>query len=129
MNIGDFFEEELKFDYYEMLTFLETVKDINPIHRLTEEELKVQANLDTLTVQGMYAVCMFSGLLSKNFPNCVNVSRKATFIRPIYLADTFKISLKVRVIREEEGLIVLKGYIKNSAGKPCVDCVTEIKYK
>lgn len=127
MKIGDCFEEKLVFDYNEMITFLDTVKDINPIHRLSEEELTDPSKRAKLTVQGMYAVCMFSGLLSRNFPDSINVKRSATFVRPILLEDTYTISLKVREIRAEENIGVLKGYIKNSRGKVCIDCTTEIR--
>lgn len=127
MEVGDQFEETLVFDYNDMISFLDTVKDINPIHRLTPEELQNPAKRAALTVQGMYAVCMFSGLLSRNFPDSINVKRSATFVRPVLLEDKYTISLKVREIRPEENIGVLKGYIKNSKGKVCIDCITEIR--
>lgn len=127
MKIGDQFEETLVFDYNDMITFLGTVRDVNSIHRLTPEELQIPAKRAALTVQGMYAVCMFSGLLSRNFPDSINVKRSATFVRPILLEDTYTISLKVREIRHEENIGVLKGFIKNSKGKVCIDCTTEIR--
>lgn len=127
MEVGDYFEELLRFDYREMITFLDTVKDINPIHRLSDEDLIDPDKRATLTVQGMYAVCMFSGLLSHKFPDSINVSRSATFVRPILLEDNYTISLKVREIKEDENIGVLKGYIKNSKGKVCIDCTTEIR--
>lgn len=127
MKVGDSFEEPLVFNYDEMISFLDTVKDVNPIHRLTKEELNDPAKRASLTVQGMYAVCMFSGLLSRNFPDSINVSRSATFVRPVLLEDTYTISLKIREIRSDENIGVLKGYIKNSKGKVCIDCVTEIR--
>lgn len=127
MKVGDYFEKQLVFDYDEMITFLDVVKDINPIHRLTQEELNNPEKRAKLTVQGMYAVCMFSGLLSLYFPDSINVSRSATFVRPMLLEDTYTIGLKVRKIRPEDKIGELKGYIKNSKGKTCVDCVTEIR--
>ena len=127
IEVGDFFAEELIFDYQEMIAFLDIVKDINPIHRLKENELRDLSRSDTLTVQGMYGVCMFSGLLSRNFPNSINVSRNVLFVRPMYLSDRFSISLKIKEIRRDDNIGVLKGYIKNSKGKICVDCTTEIR--
>lgn len=127
MKIGECFEEKLVFDYNDMISFLDIVKDINPIHRLSEDELSDPSKRATLTVQGMYAVCMFSGLLSRNFPDSINVKRSATFVRPILLEDTYTISLKVREIHPEDNIGVLKGYIKNSKGKVCIDCTTEIR--
>lgn len=127
MKIGDYFEETLTFDYQEMITFLDIVKDVNPIHRLTPEELKDPEKRASLTVQGMYAVCMFSGMLSRIFPDSLNVSREATFVRPILLEDTYIMSLKVREIIPEENIGVLKGYLRNSKGKICIDCNTSIR--
>lgn len=127
MKIGDYFEETLTFNYQEMITFLDIVKDVNPIHRLTPEELQDPERLATLTVQGMYAVCMFSGMLSRIFPDSLNVSREATFVRPILLKDSYIMSLKVRDIISDEKIGVLKGYIRNSKGKICVDCNTIIR--
>lgn len=127
ISVGDYFEEDLIFDYDKMIAFLDIVKDINPIHRLNNDELNDQSKLDTLTVQGMYGVCMFSGLLSSNFPDSINVSRHAIFVRPMYLSDHFKITLKVKEIKTEDSIAVLKGYIRNSRGKTCVDCTTEIR--
>ena len=127
MKVGDYFEEPLVFNYQEMLVFLDTVKDCNPIHRLTPEDLENPEKRSKLTIQGMYAVCMFSGLLSRNFPDSINVSRSATFVRPVLLEDTYTIGLKVREIRPKDNIGVLKGYIKNSRGKTCIDCVTEIR--
>lgn len=127
MKVGDYFEESLQFDYQEMIIFLDTVKDINPIHRLSDEDLKDPSKRASLTVQGMYAVCMFSGLLSRNFPDSINVSRSATFVRPILLEDKYTISLKVREIKQDENIGVLKGSIRNSKGKVCIDCTTEIR--
>lgn len=127
MKVGDYFEEPLNFDYQEMITFLDIVKDVNPIHRLTPEELQDPEKRATLTVQGMYAVCMFSGMLSRIFPDSLNVSREATFVRPILLEDTYTMSLKVREIIPEENIGVLKGYLRNSKGKICIDCNTRIR--
>lgn len=127
MKVGDYFEEPLTFDYQEMITFLDIVKDVNPIHRLTPEELQSPEKRATLTVQGMYAVCMFSGMLSRIFPDSLNVSREATFVRPILLEDTYTMSLKVREIIPEENIGILKGYIRNSKGKICIDCNTKIR--
>lgn len=127
MKIGDYFEEPLTFNYQEMITFLDIVKDVNPIHRLTPEELQNPVLRASLTVQGMYAVCMFSGMLSRLFPDSLNVSREATFIRPILLEDAYTMSLKVRDIIPEEKIGVLKGYIRNSKGKICIDCNTKIR--
>lgn len=127
MKTGDYFEEPLTFDYQEMITFLDIVKDVNPIHRLTPEELKDPEKRAALTVQGMYAVCMFSGMLSRIFPDSLNVSREATFVRPILLEDTYTMCLKVREIIPEENIVVLKGYLRNSKGKICIDCNTRIR--
>ena len=127
MKVGEYFEEPLKFDYQEMITFLNIVKDINPIHRLNDDELQDPQKRAKLTVQGMFAVCMFSNLLSHNFHNSINVSREAIFIRPIFLGDTYTISLSVRKIIESENIGILKGYIKNSKGKICIDCNTKIR--
>ena len=127
MKVGDYFEEPLKFDYQEMITFLDIVKDVNPIHRLTPEELQDPERRATLTVQGMYAVCMFSGMLSRIFPDSLNVSREATFVRPVLLEDTYTMSLKGREIIPEENVGVLKGYIRNAKGKICIDCNTRIR--
>lgn len=127
MKVGDYFEEPLTFDYQEMVTYLDIVKDINPTHRLTPEELQDPVKKASLTVQGMYAVCMFSGMLSRLFPNSLNVSREAIFVRPILLGDTYTISLKVRDVIPEENIWVLKGYIRNSKGKVCVDCNTKMR--
>lgn len=127
MKIGDYFEETLKFDYQEMITFLDIVKDINPTHRLTPEELQDPQKRASLTIQGMFAVSMFSGMLSRIFPGSLNVSREATFVRPVLLEDTYTISLKVRDIIPEENIGVLKGYIRNSKGKVCIDCNTRMR--
>jgi acyl dehydratase len=127
MKVGDYFEEKLKFNYDEMISFLDSVKDDNPAHRLTEEEKKNPDKYNKLTVQGMYAVGMFSGILNRNFPNSINVYRDATFVRPILLGDTYTMSLQIREILQDECIGVIKGYIKNSKGKVCIDCNTKMR--
>lgn len=127
MKIGDYFEEPLTFDYQEMITYLDIVNDINPTHRLTPEELQNPEKRASLTVQGMFAACMFSRMLSRIFPDSLNVYREATFVRPILLGDTYTISLKVRDIIPDENIWVLKGYIRNSKGKICIDCNTKMR--
>lgn len=127
MKVGDYFEETLRFNYDEMISFLDSVKDDNPAHRLTEEERKDPEIYNKLTVQGMYAVGMFSGILNRNFPNSINVYRDATFVRPILLGDTYTISLQIREILQDECIGVIKGYIRNSKGKVCIDCNTKMR--
>lgn len=127
LKVGDVFEEKLSFNYEDMITFLDIVKDVNPVHRYSKEELVEKNDKRKLTVQGMFAVCMFSGMLSRNFPDSINVSRTATFVRPIWLDNEYKMILKIRHIDRDEKIGVLKCLIKNAEGKVCVDCTTEIK--
>lgn len=123
---GDHFEEKISFNYQDMVTFLDIVKDINPVHRYIPQEVK-EGTKRKLTVQGMFAVCMFSGILSRFFPDSVNVSRTATFVRPLWLDEEYTLSLKIRSIDREQRIGTLKGAIKNSKGKVCIDCTTDIK--
>ena len=127
MEVGDSFVEPLKFNYQEMEAFLDIVKDNNPFHRLAKEEVNDSEKRSKILVQGMFAVCMFSGFTSRHFPESINVSREATFVRPLFLDGDFTMSMKIREIFREDGIAVIKGYIKNSKGKVCIDLNTKMK--
>lgn len=127
MEIGDSFIEPLKFDYHEMETFLDIVKDYNPFHRLASEDINDPQKRSKIIVQGMFAVCMFSGFTSRHFPGCINVSREATFVRPLFLDEEYTMSMKIKNISREDGIADIKGYIKNSKGKVCIDLNTKMK--
>ena len=127
MEIGDSFIEPLKFDYHEMETFLDIVKDYNPFHRLASEDINDPQKRSKIIVQGMFAVCMFSGFTSRHFPECINVSREATFVRPLFLDEEYTMSMKIKNISREDGIADIKGYIKNSKGKVCIDLNTKMK--
>ena len=127
MEIGDSFEEQLKFDYNEMEAFLDIVKDYNPFHRLAKEDINDPQKRAEVRIQGMFAVCMFSGFTSRHFPESVNFSREATFVRPLFLDEEYSMSMKVKNISREDGIADIKGYIKNSKGRVCIDLNTTLK--
>lgn len=127
MEIGDSFVEPLKFDYQEMEAFLDIVKDYNPFHRLAKEDVNNPQKRAEVRIQGMFAVCMFSGFTSRHFPESINVSREATFVRPLFLDEEYTMSMKIKNISREDGLADIKGYIKNSKGKVCIDLNTKMK--
>ena len=127
MEVGDSFVEPLKFNYQEMEAFLDIVKDYNPLHRLAKEDVNDPEKRSKILVQGMFAVGMFSGFTSRHFPASINVSREATFVRPLFLDDDFTISMKIRNISREDSVAEIKGYIKNSKGKVCIDLNTKMK--
>jgi len=127
MEVGDSFVEPLKFNYHEMEVFLDIVKDYNPFHRLAKEEVNNPEKRSKILVQGMFAVCMFSGFTSRHFPESINVSREATFVRPLFLDEEYTMSMKIKNISREDGIADIKGYIKNSKGKVCINLNTKMK--
>lgn len=127
MEIGDSFVEPLKFDYQEMEAFLDIVKDHNPFHRLAKEDLDNSQKRAEVRIQGMFAVCLFSGFTSRHFPESINVSRKVTFVRPLFLDEEYTMLMKIRKIFREDKIAEIKGYIKNSKGKVCIDLITIMK--
>lgn len=127
MGIGDSFVEPLKFNYQEMETFLDIIKDHNPFHRLAKEDVNDPEKREKVIVQGMFAVCMFSGFTSRHFPESINVSREATFVRPLLIDDDYTMLMKIKNISMEDSVAEIKGYIKNSKGQVCIDLSTKLK--
>lgn len=129
MEVGDSFIEPLKFNYQEMETFLDIIKDYNPFHRLSKDEVNDPEKRSNIFVQGMFAVCMFSGFTSRHFPSSINVSREAIFVRPLFLDDDYTMSMKIKTISRDDCVAEIKGYIKNSEGKVCINLSTKMKNK
>lgn len=129
MEVGDSFVEPLRFNYQEMETFLDIIKDYNPFHRLAKDEVNNPEKRSMILVQGMFAVCMFSGFTSRHFPLSINVSREATFVRPLFLDDDYTMSMKIKTISRVDYVAEIKGYIKNSDGKVCISLNTKMKNK
>ena len=69
------------------MIFCDIIGDLNELHRKHGDA--------RVLINGMYSVCLVGGILSKLYPESINIQRSAKFIRPIYLDESYKIVVKL----------------------------------
>jgi 3-hydroxybutyryl-CoA dehydratase len=127
LQVGDKYSEEITISQHQVNLFIEMTGDKNPIHVSDEEAQK--AGFKKKVVHGMLAGTMFGGVLGIKFPGegSIVLDRKFTFVRPVYVDDTYTMLLKVADVNAEEHVGTMKCRLKDSQGKVCVECETRIK--
>ena len=127
LEVGNKYAEEIAFTQKQVDLFIEMTGDRNPIH-VSDEQAQL-AGFKKKVVHGMLAGIMFGGVLGTKFPGegSVVLDRKFTFVRPVYVDDTYTMLFKVTDIDMETHVGTLKCRMKDSMGKVCVECETRIK--
>jgi acyl dehydratase len=107
--------------------FIEMTGDNNPVH--TNAEAAQAAGYPSPIVHGMLAGSMFGRVLGMKFPGegSVIMERNFTFIRPVFVGQTYTMSFKVADVDSENHVGLLKIKLKSLDGKVCIDCTTRIR--
>lgn len=119
VRIGETYETDLLVDYEKQVAFCDIIGDLNELHREHGDE--------RVLVNGMYSVCLIGGILSKLYPECINVQRSAKFIRPIYLNEPYKVVVKLCDIIKDMNIGVVKAQVKDTKNRTCITVDTQIK--
>ena len=78
-----------------MLNFIKISGDSNPIH-LNEEYVK-NTRYKKRIVYGMMSTSLFSSIFGTRLPGvgCVYVSQNICFLKPVYISDVVRVTVKV----------------------------------
>ena len=120
MKAGDVYSEAIVFRQEDVQVFAEITGDTNPIH--INEEYAASSAYGRTLVHGMYAASCFSRVLGTKFPGegTVTISRTFTFVRPVFVGETYTMTFKVLEIDPTEGQVSIKCVLKNAAGRICI---------
>ena len=119
LQIGETYEADLLINYDKQVIFCDIIGDLNELHRKHGDA--------RVLINGMYSVCLVGGILSKLYPESINIQRSAKFIRPIYLDESYKIVVKLCDIIENIGVGIIKVQIKDAKNRTCITVDTQIK--
>jgi acyl dehydratase len=127
LQIGDTYSDFVVFRQKDVKTFARLTGDYNPIHFENQENI-----FNTLTrpvVHGMYAASAFSGVLGTVFPGKGSIAlyRELTFIRPVFVGESYAMIFKIVEIDYSKSLGVIKSTLKNEKGQICIQGVSKIK--
>ena len=116
LRIGEIYETDLLVDYDEQVAFCDI---INRLHRKHEDA--------RVLINGMYSVCLIGGILSKLYPESINIQRSAKFIRPIYLDESYKVIVKLCDTVKDTGIGIVRVQVKDVKNRICLTVDTQIK--
>ncbi|WP_291533165.1 hypothetical protein [Bacteroides sp.] len=119
LQIGEIYETELLVDYDEQVAFCDIIGDLNKLHRKYENA--------RVLINGMYSVCLVGGILSKLYPESINIQRSAKFIRPIYLDESYKVIVKLCDMVKDMGIGIVRAQVKDAKNRICLTVDTQIK--
>ena len=109
LQIGETYEADLLINYDKQVIFCDIIGDLKELHRKHGDA--------RVLINGMYSVCLVGGILSKLYPESINIQRSAKFIRPVKLCD----------IIENIGVGIIKVQIKDAKNRTCITVDTQIK--
>jgi len=124
---GDVFEEEVVFTGVQVQQFAEFTGDFNPIH--VDEEFAKKTKYGRVIVHGLLAALAFSKILVTKFPGpgTIVIHKDITFIRPVFINETYKLIFKVAAIDFEKNRCIIKCFMKNREGKHCLRIINTLK--
>lgn len=119
LRIGEIYETDLLVDYDEQVAFCDIIGDLNRLHRKHEDA--------RVLINGMYSVCLIGGILSKLYPESINIQRSAKFIRLIYLDESYKVIVKLCDTVKDTGIGIVRVQVKDVKNRICLTVDTQIK--
>lgn len=66
-------------------------------------------------------------ILSKLYPESINIQRSAKFIRPIYLDESYKVIVKLCDTVKDTGIGIVRVQVKDVKNRICLTVDTQIK--
>ncbi len=98
--------------------------DDNPIH--VNPEFSARTKFGRTVAHGMMLYGMICGLLSRHFPNAVQIKQELMFPAPTFVGDLMTVSAEV-VEQSDDGQVRLKTTIRNPDGELTCDGETVLK--
>ena len=125
-EVGDIFEEEVTFTREMVKKFAEATGDTNPIH--LNDEFAANTSYGRTIVHGTFVVAQFTKLFGTVYPGPGTIVRKrnVTFIRPVFVGETYKMVYKVVSISYQTHSVVFKCFLKNEKGKNCIMMTSDL---
>lgn len=123
---GDGFSYERFISADDVNRFAGVVGDLNPIH--TDEEFAEKSFFKKRIVHGAFLSGLISKVLGMDFPGTgtVYISQNTVFKRPVFVASTVRVEVKVTRVDAEKRRLVLDTTILNSDGKACLAGSAEV---
>jgi 3-hydroxybutyryl-CoA dehydratase len=118
-KLGDTVKQTISFSEGDVKAFSELTGDQNPIH--TDSEFALRTANSRMLVQGNFVISSFSRILGNLYPGeTLVVSKQAMFIRPIFVGDTYSMSVKLTSVQISDNTALFTCILKDLAGKTCV---------
>jgi len=117
INIGDFAEFEKTITETDVYLFAGVTGDFNPVHINSIEASK--SVFKGRVVHGILTSGLISTVLGTILPGVgtIYLSQNLKFLKPVYINDTIKASIKAKVIITEKNIVIFDTVCMNHHGE------------
>lgn len=124
---GDKYISEIVFRKEDVETFARITGDYNPVH--FDDQYASVHDLKQALVHGMLAASALSGVMGMTFPGkgSILMHRELTFIRPVYVGETYTMHLKVKEVDYASHRGLISTILKNHKNQICIKGYSRIK--
>ncbi len=123
---GDTIEGQISFSREDVLTFARITGDDNPLH--VDEEFATASEFGKPIVHGNLAASSFTKIAGTKFPGeTILIHKEITFLRPVFVDESYTLSIKIKSINYELNIGEFRNVIKNKEGKTCIVFKSRLK--
>ncbi len=123
---GDTIKGQISFSREDVLAFAKITGDDYPLH--VDEELTTESEFGKPIVQGNLAASSFTKIAGTKFPvETILIQKEITFLRPVFVDETYTLSIKLKSINNQLNIGEFRNVIKNKEGKTCIVFKSQLK--
>lgn len=103
--------------------------DVNPIH--LDDEYAKKTIFGKRIAHGLFCLNGISMMIGNYFPGpgSILLSQSFYYRKPVYIGDVVEITIKIKDIKEEKGIIVLDVLCKNQKDEKILEGSTKVKWE
>jgi acyl dehydratase len=127
MQIGDTFVEKHALTQGEFTRFAVLSGDDNPIH--VDPEFSARTRFGKTVAHGMFLYSLICGVLSRHFPDALQVSQDLMFPAPSFVGEEIMVSARVLEFDAAKNLARVETLVKRPNGEIGCQGETTLRFK